>query len=133
MRLHTDRITMSNLYRAATVAGVEMTAFTQHASRKRVRAFEIQLSGSSPHRQNNGTGNQAAMWDEWGMFLGALYRIDPHMHCRAYSGVWDFDYQTDDRFAEGPVTVCAHRWAYDGEPYTHSCKKCGAVKRWQRS
>lgn len=84
MRIHTDILTTRDIELAAVRAGdfVRVTV-TEHGSRKRARAFNVTLTGTSSRRPNNGTSGEydpdayAATWDEWGMFLGELFRRDP--------------------------------------------------------
>lgn len=130
MRLHTNNLTPEDLQRAATVARVDLE-FTTHGSRSAARAFNVTLTGESKHRQNMGGAGYAATWDQWGVFLGALYDLDDTMTCWAYSGMADFDYKTGGRFSEGwPADAHGdHRWVV-GVPFVQTCSKCSAAKRW---
>lgn len=57
--------------------------YSEHSSRTHPRAFEIQLFGDSSRGPNSGFygmdnyGDKAATWDQWGMFLSALFEVDP--------------------------------------------------------
>lgn len=149
MRLHTDKVTFSDLYAAASVAQVSMETFTQHGSRARDHAFEVKLVGTedahSARRPNSGRYGRgygdiyAASWDQWGIFLRHLYEIDPTMVCGSptrpvYANLSDFDYKTDGRFlinaggaAMWPLDEHGdHRWQPGSEVRTRECTKCSA-------
>lgn len=140
MRIHTDTLTLQDLYKAAEKAGVWPT-FTEHNSRKRHHAFEVKLLGLSNRRPNFWSGDDseyAATWDQWGVFLGFLYGINYNMAAAgAYQDVNDFDQRTCDRFAldySKPIPFPLnhdHRWEYTGTPREFECVKpgCTAVKR----
>lgn len=83
MRLHTDTLTMSDLY-AALPSGVS-AHITPKGSRKRARAFEVTLyvhEKDALHRHFGNSGGYgasdevAATWDEWGIWMARLYDID---------------------------------------------------------
>lgn len=87
MRIHTDTLTPADLAAAVKRAGLKPSnlAFTEHGSRKRARAFNVTLTGTSSRRSNPGASGasfrpRAATWDEWGMFLAHLFAIDPDAH-----------------------------------------------------
>lgn len=81
MRIHTDHLTMTDIYSAALVARVSADV-TRHGSKSRARAFNILLTGESKRRPNAGTGADrkeglfAATWDQWGVFLAVLFEAD---------------------------------------------------------
>jgi len=139
MRLHSNVIESSDVYRAASAAGsgVSVTC-TPHGSRKRSHAFEVTLTGTSNRRPNSGTSapqsdTYAATWDEWGMFFAALYRLDPEMISGSdYADAATFHYRTGDRFEI--LTPAdqhrSHRWQFEGTPREQSCTGCDAVQRW---
>lgn len=133
MRIHTDVIDALALLAAARIAGVNLD-YTTHGSRKRDHAFGVTLTGSSHHRSQADRDNHAATWDEWGMFLGYLFRVDPNMTCWAYQDRNDFRFQTDWRFEEIEPTDFQrghdHKWVV-GVPYMQNCRKCKAIKRWR--
>jgi hypothetical protein len=140
MHIHSDKITRMNVLDAARLARVDMETFRQHNSRTKDHAFEVALEGESRRRPNNrGRSNgYAATWDQWGVFLGALYQIDPNMLCGSgikyavYKNVDDFNIQTDCRFEDGTWPADAHgdhSWIV-GTPWYQQCSKCSAVKRW---
>jgi hypothetical protein len=72
---------------------------TEHGSRSRERAFEVTLYAYAKddlHRRYGNTGGYgrsddvAATWDEWGLFMVALYEIDPEWTCTYYPTEADF-------------------------------------------
>lgn len=145
MRIHGDNITGGTLGRAAPVNVT--VRFEPHGSRIRARAYEVQLRGTSPRRPNGGgygpldtaSGEHAATWDEWGMFLAAVFAADPTATVpRVYDSAEHFHWATGARFR----TLTAdrqhrtgHRWEFTGEAvtglYTVSrCRGCDALTRW---
>lgn len=145
MRIHTDSLTASDIYAAAAHAGggdyrtsPVLVDVTEHGSRKRARAFNVSLTGTSSRRTNGGNrgagDDYAATWDEWGMFLAELFRRDPDATIPgAYDTSGDFDYKTGCRF--DTLTPAeqhggsGHRWEFTGTPGARSCKTCDAVQR----
>jgi hypothetical protein len=153
MRIHGNKITDGALRRAAMSAGMANVTvrFTPHGSRSRALAYEVQLRGTSPRRANSGrygadtrsasyaAGEHAATWDEWGMFLAALFDADPSVTVpRVYDSAEHFHWATGDRFR----TLTAdrqhrpgHRWEHTGESATGAysvsrCRKCNAIVRY---
>lgn len=95
MRIHTDNDLSLSL--AARTAGVSLAYVKQHGSKSRARAYEVALNGSSPYQCAHRTaesGDKAATWDEWGIFLDALFDQDPHLIAGPYKGRNDFLDQT---------------------------------------
>ena len=127
MRIHSDVLT-GELIQKAKVSGTEFTAFGVHGSRKRKRGFEIQLSGSSPRRNQAGTA-KSAMWDEWGLFIDRLYKIDPDAVIGPYNNQEEFESHTNWRFEDGEVQRCDHKWG-GGMVRAQRCSKCDAIRRW---
>lgn len=149
MRIHSDTLRVSDLNEAARIARVDME-FTTHGSRKRDHAFNVNLIGESRRRPNGGNRGAnsdayAATWDQWGVFIAALFDVDPNASMTYYDGSDDFHYRTahrfnpdgndrsaDDRSGYWPADAHGdHRFKYDGIPYEQSCTKCSAVRRWQ--
>lgn len=136
MRLHSNFLETSDFYRAARTAGVSFTRFETKGSRKRDRAFDVILTGTSPRNQNFGGEDKAATWDEWGVFLGVLFGIDPEAVTPYYSCGADFHWQTGNRFfwiRPAHQRHRQHRWEWSGRAATgaytvHECK-CGALMR----
>lgn len=113
MLIHTNTITAGQLY--STLAGLEtlnlVTAnlhfevLTEHGSRKRDHAFEIQLGacdkvkGDKRGWKNSGTNGAgdvyAATYDEWGYFLAALYHLDKSTWCQCHGDLDGFRENTE--------------------------------------
>ena len=138
MRLHTNTLTESDIRDAARRAGVTLEHLGRHGSRKRAHAFEVALSGSGvTGGQWGGGGYKSATWDEWGIFLGALYRADAEMVAgNAYRNAEHFRWVTSARYDE--LTPAGqhyrHRWDFQGAVVTGSywvyeCKGCDAHMR----
>jgi hypothetical protein len=107
MRIHTDKITFADLYRAAVNvtahrhATVYVDGLTLHASRSRRAAWEVKLTGDGTHSRR-----RAATWDQWGWFLAHLFDVDPEMIVGTpgrptYASADDFHARTDDKFRAG--------------------------------
>lgn len=140
MRIHTNENTYSNVFDAARAANVDVDV-TEHGSRTHERAYEVKLEGSSNSRPNFWDGDPnvyAATWDEWGVFLAHLFRVDPAMRAGgtekrpAYRDEADFEHQTDERFSDLVMpedTHKRHRWQYNPGMGAHSCSDCSAIKR----
>lgn len=138
MRIHTNKLTWIDLRQAADKAGVTLLRDSEHGSGTHARAFDVILSGSSARAVNPGTARyaargreaeRAATWDEWGVFLGELFRQDPSIKCWAYESAADFHAQTGNRFrAFLPVAdrCPRHRWE-NLRAYVSQCKKCKAT------
>src|SRR5690606_21142873 len=125
--------------------GVYVTA-TGHGSRSHARAFEVRLEGNGGHRNSGAYGaqtdEQAATWDEWGIFLARLYAIDPEMVCGTikrpiYRNAEHYHWTTGKRFTwlTHGGQHARHRWVFGeadkvARTSRASCK-CGAVKRWE--
>lgn len=134
MRIHLNlgyveaRDTVSAACRAASVYPERLTT---HKSRTHQIAVDVILSGESPHRINSAEfgHEQAATWDQWGIFLAAIYAVDPTAKSWAYADAAAFHSQTGHRFnleRDNPVDSIthpdyrrtSHRWSVDREaPY----------------
>lgn len=145
MRIHANTLAPRDIYAATCAAGmtgVDVT-LTDHGSRSRARAYDVKLTGTSGRRPNGGsrgaanTDDYAATWDEWGMFLAALFAADDSLTIpSAYVDADDFHFKTGGRYdtltAEGQHKH--HRWEYTGTAVTgsyvvHECKTCDATRR----
>lgn len=136
MRIHTDHLTLSNLYSREMYEWGVYIHVTEHGSRSHVRAFEVSLEGNG-YRKNTGTSGAGdeygATWDEWGVFLARLFDLDKDMVCGSvknpvYNGVDDFDRQTDYRFVLGQMPEDTHRrhnWKFE-RVGVFACTKCTA-------
>lgn len=132
MRIHGNTLTTADVRKAAEVARVTLDRFTEHGSRARVRAFDITLQGESRRHQNGGSG-KAATWDQWGVFIAALFDADDTVTIpRAYVDRYQFDARTNWRFEDGwPEDAHGdHRFEYAGIPMTQGCNKCSATYSW---
>lgn len=152
MRIHTNTLTPADLTAAAERAGRAVTmTYSQYGSRSHARAYDVTLRGSSSRRPNSGNGGRfrdddpnaphehAATWDEWGMFLGELFRRDPGAVVpRVYESADHFRWATDGRFdaltPDRQHGRAGHRWepmgtAASGTYYVHECKTCDARTR----
>lgn len=107
MRIHTDNITLRDVFEAARIAGVEFGRCDQKGSRSRARAFDVTLRGDSNRRPNHGTsrsadrfdcGEYAATWDQWGVFLSVLFDLDPLAFTPYDADRASFHERTADRF-----------------------------------
>ena len=128
MRLHTSA-TEADVRAAAKVARATLARLSEHGSRSREHAFEVTLTGESSRWPNGGRTTdrgKAATWDQWGVFLAALYAIDPQMTCWAYSGAYEFHVRTAERFANGwPDDAHGdHSWVWGSG--RGQCRRCSA-------
>lgn len=136
MRIHTSA-TEADVRAAAMVARATIARLSQHGSRSREHAFEVILGGESSRARNGGrygaeTGGKAATWDQWGVFLAALYRTDPQLICWAYSSAHEFHVRTAERFLWGKTLQNGwpedahgdHSWEWSG--YGARCRRCSA-------
>ena len=140
MRLHTDTITRQDVQNVADSLGLTLHDFDEKGSRSHSRAFVIYLEGSS-NRDSNGRDHKAATWDEWGMFIAELYKIDDTAmwgsKAWGYKDSSDFHRQTCDRFVTRPTDLhIQHKWVYDyqnSQPFSgvsvHKCNGCSAGMR----
>lgn len=134
MRIHTDHLDHHHFGKAAYDAGVRLIKCEQNGSRTHARSFDVALSGSSPYRTADGQ-DQAATWDEWGVFLAALFALDSEARCGgakrpAYADHADFHYKTGGRFGNASLpfdTHPRHRWEYRGGRFSR-CSACSAVR-----
>ena len=106
MRIHSDKITLSDLYLALEAAcqhqggSIYFGTLTEHRSTKRGKAYEIKLEatvkakGDKRRRPNTGDRGAGYAWaatrDEWGEFLAFLYGVDPWMIAGEYTSELQF-------------------------------------------
>lgn len=113
MRIHSDHLTTADIYQAARHARVDVVTEgnLERGSRSRDHAFEVKLEGESRRRPNGGASGKgyasgyAATWDQWGVFLGILFDIDPGAKCWAYDGRDAFQARTNERFVAPMIDV----------------------------
>lgn len=132
MRIHTDKIELRHIHAAMSEAQVSPIRLTLHGSRSRDHAFDVKLTGLSNRRCNGDTDEYAATWDQWGVFLGALYQMDPDMKVPYYDSRDHFNYVTDYRFdteEERQEIALAHdhHWEFVA-PRTFQCANCDALR-----
>ena len=145
-------VTRTDIHEAARIARVSFDV-TTHGSRKRDHAFEVHLTGESRRRPGHSSaesGEYAATWDQWGVFLAHLFAIDPQMTCYAYKDAEDYATKTADRFGAPEVVMTSegyaeqfiaygwpedahgdHTFRYAGTHGEQSCTKCSAVQHWE--
>lgn len=134
MRIHTETVFSGDIYDAARVARVTVERAGLHNSRSRDHAWDIALTGESKRRPNFGKypGEYAATWDQWGVFISALFKKDPDLTIpQAYATVEDFHRQTANRFQDGwPADAHGdHTFVYDETLGYQKCTKCSATSR----
>lgn len=127
MRIHTDLLTPLDLYTAIDGMDRVRVDYTTHGSRSRDHAFEVRLTGTSPYRTMDKQDN-AATWDEWGVFMARLFAKDPRAVMNKETAK-AFYVRTGDRFAHLSMpddTHPRHTWDFIG-PRMFKCRKCTAV------
>jgi hypothetical protein len=140
MRIHSDSIDELEVRKAARLAGVGFTRLSLHGSRSRAAAFDVKLTGSAGRRQNFGGDDEAASWDEHGIFLGHLHRLDPNLKTPYYEGGEHYVWATGGRFTVDFTPAMQHRrhrWEFSGDSVTGSYSvfecggrnACGAIMR----
>lgn len=138
MRIHSNVLTENDIREAIHAGGmtaVSLTKLEHKGSRKRNHAFEVGLSGSSRRCTNPGNGNRerrkAAAWDEWGIFIHALFMKDPSAIIGNYNGDNEFDYRTTGRFDNltAPFIHVDHKWEFSGVARMFECT-CGARRNY---
>lgn len=104
MRIHSDTLSPEDIYAAARTAGCTVESLSQHGSTARGRAFDLILAGHGKRGgQYGGLDHRAGSWDDYGIFLAALYRSDAFMLVGSpgrpvYEGRSDFDDATAYRY-----------------------------------
>jgi hypothetical protein len=150
VKIHSDKIAQGHLWSVEEgLGGISLVRSDLVGSRSRNHGWLIALSGTSRRLTNSGkygAGDvHAATWDEWGLFLGALYAIDPDMLVGSakwpiYHNADHFHWATADRFNEAEPSYIEgnthrnHRWQHTGTSVTGayetcSCKGCQALRR----
>lgn len=146
MRIHTDNLSSEDVYAAAKIAGVSLHRMDPRGSRSRARAFDVILEGTGRNGNSGRWGStgeyRAATWDEWGIFLGEVFRRDPGAIVpRVYESADHFHWATGDRFRTlKPADQHArHKWEYQGSHagglyHVHHCTgtkntACTAITR----
>lgn len=137
MRLHSDIITITDVYAVTKdLPGVYVTA-SEHGSRSKARAFEVSLEGNGYLKNTGqyGAGDEyGATWDEWGVFIARLFEIDPNAFWGTakhpvYANASEFHGMTADRFVSGQMPEDTHkRHTWDWNRGEATCKRCTAQK-----
>lgn len=143
MRIHSDSLSYGDLEGAARRAGVTIVNFHLRGSRSRDHALDVTLSGTGKHGgQWGNTEYRSATFDEWGLFIQALYRKDPDALIGPYRSAEHFTWIFEGRYAEliqmtelsREQFMCRkHRWENFVKPIpgtrarADECAKCGAV------
>lgn len=100
MRIISSTLTHADLSRAAAAAGAQVIQSDVIRTR-RSQGFEVTLSGHARSRTQRFRDHRAATYRQWGVFLSALYAIDPTMHAGPYADADSFDAQTRGEFPAG--------------------------------
>lgn len=119
MRIHTNTLTEADI-RAMVPSTAYVGKLTTHGSRSHARAFDLNLGGSGRTGGQWGqTDGKAATWDEWGMFLAALYKADPNAKTPYYTSASHFHRVTGGRFftLKPDAQHFQHRWEYASPRY----------------
>lgn len=153
----TREVTSRDLYRASSAAHMVTENERWHGSRYADIATVVEFNGygfadvHSARRPNDrgrsGGAWYAATWDQWGVLLGGLLRLDPDAKIGGYKrpyydGAMDFQWQTNGRFVQigggwptsHPLDFHGdHRWKFDGVRRSDGarifrCTKCTAAK-----
>ena len=136
MKIHSDVFALSDIHDATRAAGMRgvHAQVIQRGSRTRARSFDVKLSGTSTRLQNPGTGprddiEHAATWDEWGMFINALFVLDAHAVIGQYPNQAIFDEVTGGRFESltAPFQHPNHRFEYNIGIGCQECRFCEAT------
>jgi hypothetical protein len=151
MRLHTMITDEHAIRDAIRAAGARPIELSRHRSRLGDVGWEVKLAGCSPYRTQSDPDEYAASWDQWGVFLAALYDHDPDMvvgsgwKYAVYRDACAFHYATGHRFEDGRPEVIHHAHRFrPARPYEAVCsvtvgpdgrrarggELCGAVTRW---
>lgn len=151
MKIHTNLMPdqMLTVLRNAH-APIEYLIYEPVGSRTHAYGYHVRLSGSGQLANTGLTGagyENAATWDEWGAWFGALFELDPEARCGGtvfnpvYRNASHFHYLTGERFRYNDLagghlptdTHPRHQWEYDGTwgdhgTSSHHCTKCSAVR-----
>jgi len=140
VRIHSDSIEELDIRKAVSLAGASFIRLDVKGSKSREQGFDVVLSGSGVHKSQGGYGmltdDQAATWDEWGIVLGHLFRLDQNMRTPYYANADDFNWQTGERFSPDFTPLMQHKmhkFSPSGDSltgvYSVSECKCGAIRR----
>ena len=99
MKIHYNTLTDQQIWKAAIKAGVIIERFDKSGSATHSAKVDIILSGSGK-RAGFGATHQSATWDEWGIFLNALFEADSSIMAGPYTSISMFDIVTQYRFQD---------------------------------
>lgn len=136
MRIHSNTLTALDIYRATDALPGVFAQVEWKGSRSHANAFEVRLEGTSTRLTMDRKG-QAATWDEWGVFIAAVFEVDPEALWGSaktpnYRNADHFHAVTRYRFDSDALpsdTHQQHRWDYVGG--VNQCNRCSA--QWDRS
>jgi hypothetical protein len=129
MKVYSDKLTLVDL-RAALPMGVfieDLEVISKPRTRNDAtgvrykQGWNIYLSGSSVRMGQHDRYTPAATWDEWGIWMAELYRLDPDVKIGWYKSHEDFISQTThmrDHYANRNTMVAReHRapWLKENE------------------
>lgn len=106
MKIHSDTLTAADIrsfvpdgcYLAGFYhRGDVWTSIAEEGSRSREFGFVVRLSGSSKSVMQR-LPDKAATWDEWGIFIAAIFDADPDAICGWYKSREDFIAKTCDKY-----------------------------------
>lgn len=102
MRAYSDFLTASDL-RNAVPGGCTLELLTIDAPRVRRHGWDVKLRRPASARHENtgryGAGAEgAASWDDYGVWMAALFALDPAFKIANYDGREDFEAQTDGAY-----------------------------------
>ena len=131
MRIHSDTLTSLDIYRATDNLPGVYAEVSPRGSRSHANAYEVRLTGNSTRRTMDGR-DQAATWDEWGVFFAAIFDVDPaavagsvkspnYRSGAHYHAVTRYRFDADGLPSD---THQDHRWDFNG--YVNACTKCSA-------
>lgn len=127
MDIHTNLLTETDIINATKARGMRgvRAQIIEKGSRSRDRKFDVKLFGNSKYRAQN-SDKRAATWDEWGIVLEELFRIDPEMTTTHYKDHDEFEWVTGGRFyhLQWEDQHLRHKWDYHA-PRQFECE-CGA-------
>lgn len=134
MKIHSNTLTHGDVCcatKSAGMTGVYLTEYEEKGSKSRTRRLDVSLAGTT-HRRNNtgvmGAGDDfAASWDEWGMFINALFARDSNAIVGPYKSYAAFQALTDHRFDSltAPYAHGDHKWHQGAKRV--ECADCSAT------
>lgn len=131
MRIHSNALTAADIHRATDALPGVYAEVKPVGSRSHAGAFEVRLTGTSTRLTMDKRDN-AATWDEWGVFIAAIYEVDAvavfgSVKSPNYRDSNHFHAVTRYRFDADRLPEDSHqqhRWQYDG--VVNQCSKCSA-------